>query len=216
MFEHRYYSICACQALWLKYLNIIGCLKSRISKYLIIACCLKSRISKCLVAVGCLRSRTASGRCSAWVRWYLPVKSHLAGEQRLEHEIYHHIRTSSTFGGHNEQWQCTHPLFRFFPTYFVKKQNLPKATSYFRHLFREQSATELGSLAGTSPTPPRHFSRKKPMKISKLGVGIPTTILETSQEQRSQELRSQEGLASLQNGSCHLADVVVCVDLPHR
>ena len=101
MFEHTYYSICACQALWLKYLNIIGCLKSRISRYLIIACCLKSRISKYLVVVGCLRSRTASGRCSGWVRWYLPVKSRPAGEQRLQHEIYHHIGTSSTFGGHN-------------------------------------------------------------------------------------------------------------------
>ena len=84
-----------------------------------------------------------------------------------------------------------------------------------RYFFREHSATELGSLAASvaSPTPLRHFSRKKPMKAPKLGAaGIPTTILETSQELPS----CHEGLPSLQNGSCHLADVVVCVDLPNR
>ena len=81
-----------------------------------------------------------------------------------------------------------------------------------RYLFREQSATELGSLAASPTLTPRHFSRKKPMKIPKLKAGIPTTILETSQEQRSHS----EGLPSLQNGSCHLADVVVTVDVTHR
>ena len=80
-----------------------------------------------------------------------------------------------------------------------------------RYFIREQSATELGSLAAT-PTPVRHFSRKTPMKIPKLVAEIPTTILETSQEQRSQS----EGFPSLQNGRCHLADVVVSVDLTHR
>ena len=100
-----------------------------------------------------------------------------------------------------------------------------------RYLFRAQPATELHSLTG-SPTPVRHFSRKKPMKIPNLGAGIPTTILETSQEQRSEELlpslqngsgngsRNGNGSGSwngnLQNGSCYLTNVVVSVDLPHR
>ena len=69
-------------------------------------------------------------------------------------------------------------------------------------------------------------------------VGIPTTILETSQELPSQEglstmdnmnnkdtratmdimgaMCGMETMGGLQNGACHLADVVVCVDMPHR
>ena len=69
-------------------------------------------------------------------------------------------------------------------------------------------------------------------------VGIPTTILETSQELPSQEglstmdnmnnkdtrasmdimgaMCGMDTMGGLQNGACHLADVVVCVDMPHR
>ena len=69
-------------------------------------------------------------------------------------------------------------------------------------------------------------------------VGIPTTILETSQELPSQEglstmdnmnnkdtratmdimgaMCGMETMGGLQNGACHLADVVVCVDMSHR
>ena len=69
-------------------------------------------------------------------------------------------------------------------------------------------------------------------------IGIPTTILETSQELPSQEglstmdnmnnkdtrasmdimgtMCGMDTMGGLQNGACHLADVVVCVDMPHR
>ena len=75
-------------------------------------------------------------------------------------------------------------------------------------------------------------------------IGIPTTILETSQELPSQEglstmaavdimdnMNNKDTRASmeitdtmcgmdttggLQNSGCHLADVVVCVDMSHR